>query len=89
MIQLIIVLILVGTTLQLAIIKNNLHNYWNENYGHKFGNYCFLCVGFWVNNIIVGMLFVFSDLPIVSAILIAFSVPAGITYLLNQINNGN
>ena len=81
----IVVLIFAGTTLQLAVIKNNIDRRWNDKYGHIAGNYCFLCVSFWINFIIVGVCALAGvEMSIFSAFFLVFSVPAGIALLIRS-----
>jgi len=86
---LILILILVGSTLQLAVMKNNLDRLWNNRFGYRLGNYCFLCVSFWLNVVLVVLLYTESDLSITSILLAIFAVPAGVLYIVNRIENGD
>lgn len=81
----IIILILAGTTLQLVVIKNNIDRKWNDKFGHSLGNYCFLCVSFWVNFIIVGWYAILgNDVSVLGVAMLVSSVPAGIMFLLKR-----
>lgn len=49
--NLLVIIILIAlsiATFQFAIMKNDLDSKWNDKFGPRFGNYCFLCVGFWL-----------------------------------------
>lgn len=89
----IIVFVLIGSTFQLAVIKNNIDRKWNDRFGAMLGNYCFLCVAFWTNLLFVSCVALWMNTALtingLQLVLIIFAVPAGVTYLLNKINHGN
>lgn len=87
MIDLIVVFVLIFivafivTTIQLAAAKNHLDYKWNNNYAHRFGNWCYLCVGFWLGAAITGALCFVTDINIAYYFLIIFAQPAISTFL--------
>lgn len=83
--ELIVGFILTGTTLQMVVLKNNLDRRWNENYGHRFGDYCFLCVSFWVNFCMVGIGVLWFDIAQnYQLVFLIFGPPSGIMFLLKK-----
>lgn len=74
------------TTAQLAAAKNKFDYKWNNKYGHRWGNWCYLCVGFWLGALITAALcWGVGGITIPQYFIVIFAQPAISTFLTLKI----
>lgn len=84
MMEELLLIIGLNLTVQLVLYKNEIPHKYNNRFAYKWGEWCTLCVSFWVGCLITGLFLTLGKLDYLEAAIALFAAPGIVVLLINK-----